>query len=107
MTSSCPETTPTSQSRYGGRTGTSRQLATRHASDGVCLCVQSRGGPLRFELSSWLQIEGAAPEDAGTYRCVARNTVGSTSASAVLGVLGAGQSQNQNQSCNNQYETHV
>ncbi|XP_074495787.1 kazal-type serine protease inhibitor domain-containing protein 1-like [Sebastes fasciatus] len=53
------------------------------------ISVQSRGGPQRFELSSWLQIEGAGPEDSGTYRCVARNNVGTASASAVLGVLGA------------------
>ncbi|XP_037338812.2 kazal-type serine peptidase inhibitor domain 3 [Pungitius pungitius] len=52
------------------------------------ISVQSRGGPLKFEVSSWLQIEGAGLEDAGTYRCVARNNVGSVSASAVLGVLG-------------------
>lgn len=53
------------------------------------ISVQSRGGPLKFELSSWLQIEGAGPEDSGTYRCVAHNDMGSVSASAVLGVLGA------------------
>ncbi|XP_074527017.1 kazal-type serine peptidase inhibitor domain 3 [Halichoeres trimaculatus] len=53
------------------------------------ISVQSRGGPLKFELSSWLQIEGAEPEDSGTYRCIARNNLGSVSASAVLGVLGA------------------
>ncbi|XP_034398473.1 kazal-type serine protease inhibitor domain-containing protein 1-like isoform X1 [Cyclopterus lumpus] len=53
------------------------------------ISVQSRGGPLKFEVTSWLQIEGAEPEDSGTYRCVARNNVGSVSASAVLGVLGA------------------
>ncbi|KAK2838219.1 hypothetical protein Q5P01_015431 [Channa striata] len=51
------------------------------------ISVQSRGGPLKFELSSWLQIEGAGPEDSGTYRCIARNNLGSVSASAVLGVL--------------------
>lgn len=54
---------------------------------------QSRGGPLKFELSSWLQIEGAGPEDSGTYRCIARNNLGSVSASAVLGILGAGETQ--------------
>ncbi|XP_067087030.1 kazal-type serine peptidase inhibitor domain 3 [Osmerus mordax] len=50
--------------------------------------VQSRGGPMKFELSSWLQIEGASPRDSGTYRCIARNGLGSVSATAVLGVLG-------------------
>ncbi|KAM9392073.1 kazal-type serine protease inhibitor domain-containing protein 1-like [Pholidichthys leucotaenia] len=50
--------------------------------------VQSRGGPLKFEISSWLQIEGAEPRDSGTYRCIARNDLGSTSASAILAVLG-------------------
>ena len=51
---------------------------------------QSRGGPQRFELSSWLQIEGAEHKDSGTYRCVARNNLGSVSASATLGVLSQG-----------------
>uniref|UniRef100_A0A3Q3XKK3 Uncharacterized protein n=1 Tax=Mola mola TaxID=94237 RepID=A0A3Q3XKK3_MOLML len=53
------------------------------------ISVQSRGGPLKFELTSWLQIEGAEPEDSGTYRCIAHNNLGSVSASAVLGILGA------------------
>ncbi|MEQ2309150.1 hypothetical protein AMECASPLE_035592 [Ameca splendens] len=53
------------------------------------ISVQSRGGPLKFELSSWLQIEGAEPGDSGTYHCIARNNLGSVFASAVLGVLGA------------------
>uniref|UniRef100_A0A8D3BMK9 Kazal-type serine peptidase inhibitor domain 3 n=1 Tax=Scophthalmus maximus TaxID=52904 RepID=A0A8D3BMK9_SCOMX len=53
--------------------------------------LQSRGGPLKFELSSWLQIEGAELADSGTYRCIARNNLGSVSASAVLGVLGPGE----------------
>ncbi|XP_029999406.1 kazal-type serine protease inhibitor domain-containing protein 1-like [Sphaeramia orbicularis] len=53
------------------------------------ISVQFQGGPLKFEVSSWLQIEGAGPEDSGTYRCTARNNLGSVSASAVLGILGA------------------
>uniref|UniRef100_A0A3Q3DN19 Kazal-type serine peptidase inhibitor domain 3 n=1 Tax=Hippocampus comes TaxID=109280 RepID=A0A3Q3DN19_HIPCM len=55
------------------------------------ISVQSRGGPLQFELSSWLQIEGAEPQDSGTYHCIARNSLGSSSASAALGVLPAGE----------------
>ncbi|XP_023694175.1 kazal-type serine peptidase inhibitor domain 3 isoform X2 [Paramormyrops kingsleyae] len=51
------------------------------------ISVQSRGGPMKYELSSWLQIEGVVPEDAGMYRCVAHNHLGNISASAVLGVL--------------------
>uniref|UniRef100_A0AAQ6IV08 Kazal-type serine peptidase inhibitor domain 3 n=1 Tax=Anabas testudineus TaxID=64144 RepID=A0AAQ6IV08_ANATE len=61
------------------------------------ISVQSRGGPLKFELSSWLQIEGAGPEDSGTYRCIARNNLGSVSAAAVLGILGAGETQRSRQ----------
>ncbi|XP_028314301.1 kazal-type serine protease inhibitor domain-containing protein 1-like [Gouania willdenowi] len=52
------------------------------------ISVQSRGGPLKFELSSWLQIEGAEPEDSGTYYCIAKNELGVASASAVLAVMG-------------------
>ncbi|XP_077393659.1 kazal-type serine peptidase inhibitor domain 3 isoform X3 [Festucalex cinctus] len=51
------------------------------------ISVQSRGGPLQFELSSWLQIEGAEPQDSGTYHCIARNNLGSASSSAALGIL--------------------
>ncbi|XP_066500371.1 kazal-type serine peptidase inhibitor domain 3 [Hoplias malabaricus] len=49
--------------------------------------VQTRGGPQKYELSSWLQIEEAGRLDSGTYRCVARNDLGNVSASAVLGIL--------------------
>ncbi|XP_041956651.1 kazal-type serine peptidase inhibitor domain 3 [Alosa sapidissima] len=51
------------------------------------ISVQSRGGPQKYELSSWLQIEEATQMDSGTYRCVARNELGNASASAILGVL--------------------
>ncbi|XP_033828347.1 kazal-type serine protease inhibitor domain-containing protein 1-like [Periophthalmus magnuspinnatus] len=51
------------------------------------LSVQSRGGPLKFELSSWLQIERAGLQDAGTYQCVARNKLGTVSASAQLRIM--------------------
>nr|XP_015815872.2 kazal-type serine peptidase inhibitor domain 3 [Nothobranchius furzeri] len=53
------------------------------------ISIQSRGGPMKFELSSWLQIERAELSDSGTYHCIARNNMGSVSASAVLGILGA------------------
>ncbi|XP_026887984.2 kazal-type serine peptidase inhibitor domain 3 [Electrophorus electricus] len=53
------------------------------------ISVQSRGGPQRFELSSWLQIEEATQTDSGTYRCVARNELGEASATALLGILPA------------------
>ncbi|RVE68787.1 hypothetical protein OJAV_G00094880 [Oryzias javanicus] len=53
------------------------------------ISVQSRGGPLKFELSSWLQIEKAEQSDSGTYHCIARNDLGSVTASAVLRVLEA------------------
>ncbi|XP_030646788.1 kazal-type serine peptidase inhibitor domain 3 [Chanos chanos] len=51
------------------------------------ISVQSRGGPQKYELSSWLQIEDASQMDSGTYRCIAHNELGNVSATAVLGVL--------------------
>ncbi|KAI5624066.1 kazal-type serine protease inhibitor domain-containing protein 1 precursor [Silurus asotus] len=51
------------------------------------ISVQSRGGPQKYELSSWLQIEEATREDSGTYRCIAKNDLGNISATAVLGIL--------------------
>ncbi|XP_017323354.1 kazal-type serine peptidase inhibitor domain 3 [Ictalurus punctatus] len=51
------------------------------------ISVQSRGGPQKYELSSWLQIEDATREDSGTYRCIAKNELGNVSATAVLGIL--------------------
>uniref|UniRef100_A0AAY4DAL5 Kazal-type serine protease inhibitor domain-containing protein 1 n=1 Tax=Denticeps clupeoides TaxID=299321 RepID=A0AAY4DAL5_9TELE len=55
------------------------------------ISVQSRGGPQKYELSSWLQIEEAGPADSGTYRCTARNRLGSVSAAAPLRVLPPGE----------------
>ncbi|KAB5567923.1 hypothetical protein PHYPO_G00238360 [Pangasianodon hypophthalmus] len=51
------------------------------------ISVQSRGGPQKYELSSWLQIEDATRADSGTYRCIAKNGLGNVSATAVLGIL--------------------
>ncbi|KAK2840584.1 hypothetical protein Q7C36_012163 [Tachysurus vachellii] len=51
------------------------------------ISVQSRGGPQKYELSSWLQIEDATRADSGTYRCTARNDLGNVSVTAVLGIL--------------------
>ncbi|XP_056585433.1 kazal-type serine peptidase inhibitor domain 3 [Triplophysa dalaica] len=51
------------------------------------ISIQSRGGPQKYELSSWLQIEMASQMHSGTYRCIARNALGQVSATAILGVL--------------------
>ncbi|XP_052011041.1 kazal-type serine protease inhibitor domain-containing protein 1-like [Xyrauchen texanus] len=52
--------------------------------------VQARGGPRRFELTGWLQIQGVGPNDAGVYTCTARNAFGEVSASARLQVTHTG-----------------
>ncbi|KAM9475026.1 kazal-type serine peptidase inhibitor domain 3 [Clarias gariepinus] len=51
------------------------------------ISVQSRGGPQKYELSSWLQIEDATRVDSGTYRCIAKNSLGNVSSTVVLGIL--------------------
>ncbi|XP_007247181.4 kazal-type serine peptidase inhibitor domain 3 [Astyanax mexicanus] len=51
------------------------------------ISVQSRGGPQKYELSSWLQIEETTREDSGTYKCITRNDLGDISATAVLRIL--------------------
>uniref|UniRef100_A0A452IWD4 Ig-like domain-containing protein n=1 Tax=Gopherus agassizii TaxID=38772 RepID=A0A452IWD4_9SAUR len=43
-----------------------------------------RGGPLRYELSNWLQIEGVRKADGGTYFCIAHNKLGNATAKATL-----------------------
>ncbi|XP_004580002.2 kazal-type serine protease inhibitor domain-containing protein 1 [Ochotona princeps] len=49
--------------------------------------VQFRGGPQRFEVTGWLQIQAVRPSDEGVYRCLARNALGQTEAQAMLTVL--------------------
>uniref|UniRef100_G3STS2 Kazal type serine peptidase inhibitor domain 1 n=1 Tax=Loxodonta africana TaxID=9785 RepID=G3STS2_LOXAF len=51
------------------------------------ISVQFRGGPQRFEVTGWLQIQAVRPSDEGTYRCLARNALGQVEALASLTVL--------------------
>uniref|UniRef100_A0A452IWI1 Ig-like domain-containing protein n=1 Tax=Gopherus agassizii TaxID=38772 RepID=A0A452IWI1_9SAUR len=48
------------------------------------ISIQFRGGPLRYELSNWLQIEGVRKADGGTYFCIAHNKLGNATAKATL-----------------------
>nr|XP_006629200.1 PREDICTED: kazal-type serine protease inhibitor domain-containing protein 1-like [Lepisosteus oculatus] len=52
------------------------------------IAVQARGGPQRFELTGWLQIQNIKKEDGGVYTCFAKNEFGEASASAELKVVG-------------------
>ncbi|KAM9842972.1 kazal-type serine protease inhibitor domain-containing protein 1-like [Aulostomus maculatus] len=51
------------------------------------ISVQIRGGPQRYTISSWLQIEGLRVSHAGVYSCISHNALGETSASAQLTVV--------------------
>ncbi|KAL2099221.1 hypothetical protein ACEWY4_005701 [Coilia grayii] len=51
------------------------------------ISVQARGGPQRFTVSTWLQIQGLHLSDAGMYLCISHNALGEASASAQLDVL--------------------
>ncbi|XP_036406878.1 kazal-type serine peptidase inhibitor domain 2 [Megalops cyprinoides] len=51
------------------------------------MAVQARGGPRRFELTGWLQIQKVRHADEGVYTCTARNKFGEVSASARLQVV--------------------
>ncbi|MGH0128807.1 UNVERIFIED_CONTAM: hypothetical protein FKN15_052138 [Acipenser sinensis] len=51
------------------------------------MAVQARGGPQRFELTGWLQIQRVQKEDEGMYTCCAKNEFGEVSASARLQVI--------------------
>ncbi|XP_041927825.1 kazal-type serine protease inhibitor domain-containing protein 1-like isoform X1 [Alosa sapidissima] len=51
------------------------------------ISVQARGGPQRFTISTWLQIQGLRLSDAGSYSCISQNALGNASALARLQVL--------------------
>ncbi|XP_059803186.1 kazal-type serine protease inhibitor domain-containing protein 1-like [Hypanus sabinus] len=51
------------------------------------ISVQFRGGPMKYEVTGWLQIQGIRTSDSGTYRCCARNRLGEVSAAASLTVV--------------------
>ncbi|XP_078535186.1 kazal-type serine protease inhibitor domain-containing protein 1-like [Lissotriton helveticus] len=55
--------------------------------DSTHITVQSRGGPQRYEITSWLQIRTLQKEDEGLYTCYTRNQFGETSSSARLRVV--------------------
>ncbi|KAG8551551.1 hypothetical protein GDO81_004162, partial [Engystomops pustulosus] len=49
--------------------------------------VQFRGGPQKFEVTGWLQIQSVRVTDEGIYRCFAKNKIGEVVAGATLTVL--------------------
>ncbi|XP_006831321.1 PREDICTED: kazal-type serine protease inhibitor domain-containing protein 1 [Chrysochloris asiatica] len=51
------------------------------------ISVQFRGGPQRFEVTGWLQIQAVRLSDEGTYRCLAHNARGQVEAQASLTML--------------------
>ncbi|GIY36321.1 insulin-like growth factor-binding protein-related protein 1 [Caerostris extrusa] len=56
-------------------------------SDDPKIAVQSRGGPSKYEITSWLQLLNLQPEDDATYWCIAKNEEGESSAAAKIVVL--------------------
>uniref|UniRef100_A0A8C5BNL8 Kazal-type serine protease inhibitor domain-containing protein 1 n=1 Tax=Gadus morhua TaxID=8049 RepID=A0A8C5BNL8_GADMO len=55
------------------------------------ISVQMRGGPQRYSVSTWLQIQGLQLSDAGVYSCISQNALGETSATGKLTVLRQGE----------------
>lgn len=56
-------------------------------SDDPKISVQSRGGPSKYEVTSWLQLLSIQPKDAANYWCIAKNEEGESSAAARIVVL--------------------
>ncbi|KAM4031670.1 kazal-type serine protease inhibitor domain-containing protein 1 [Anomaloglossus baeobatrachus] len=51
------------------------------------ISVQFRGGPQKYEVTGWLQIQSVRVTDEGIYRCFAKNKIGEVMAGAALTVL--------------------
>lgn len=58
-------------------------------SDDSKIAVLSRGGPSKYEITSWLQLLNIQPEDDAIYWCIAKNEEGESSAAAKLILLDA------------------
>ncbi|XP_073524402.1 kazal-type serine protease inhibitor domain-containing protein 1-like [Phyllobates terribilis] len=63
--------------------GVERALPGEHGH----IIIQSRGGPLRHQVTGWLQIHQVKQRDAGVYTCRAWNVYGEVSSSAQLTVI--------------------
>ncbi|MGH0116435.1 UNVERIFIED_CONTAM: hypothetical protein FKN15_017085 [Acipenser sinensis] len=55
--------------------------------DDAHISVQVRGGPQRYGITGWLQIQGVMKSDEGVYTCYTRNAYGEAYASASLRVI--------------------
>ncbi|XP_055353074.1 kazal-type serine protease inhibitor domain-containing protein 1-like isoform X2 [Paramacrobiotus metropolitanus] len=53
--------------------------------------VQLRGGPEKFEVTSWLLIQSAKRTDEGNYRCIAKNDLGQKDIHAAVKIYRKGQ----------------
>ncbi|MBN3299160.1 KAZD1 protein, partial [Amia calva] len=56
----------------------------------ISVQVTDRGGPQKYEVSGWLQIQKIRLADEGTYHCFARNRHGEVTATASLTVITPG-----------------
>lgn len=66
-------------------------LAPATSADRIPPFWQFRGGPQKYEVTGWLQIQGVRVTDEGTYRCFARNRLGEVVALASLTVFTPGE----------------
>ncbi|GCB77549.1 hypothetical protein scyTo_0019295 [Scyliorhinus torazame] len=58
--------------------------------DDAHISIQARGGPERYGITGWLQIQGLKKSDEGIYTCYTRNKYGEAFASASLSVYDSG-----------------